>query len=83
MVSMTLPTGFDAVSYFMMNNLFTSAKIHHSEFKIKAFEKIISLKINEIKMQFLIKKWSKIPIKTTNSQKCAFFDCARFWQDRK
>ena len=34
-------------------------------------------------MQFLIKKWSKIPIKTTNSQKCAFFDCANFWQDRK
>ncbi len=33
-------------------------------------------------MQFLIKKWSKIPIKTTNRQKSAFFSYAEFWQDR-
>ena len=29
-------------------------------------------------MQFSIKKWSKISTKTTNGQKSAFFDCARF-----
>ena len=34
-------------------------------------------------MQFLIKKWSKIPTKTTNGQKSAFFSYAEFWQDRK